>query len=159
MIVGIVAGVQANPSFTNCQVSGNHATGDDASGGGGVAVVNGAKPRFKAVNVKGNTATLSGGGVLVSGSGSDPTFQQCNISSNSAITGFDATSVGGGGGLQVKNSAKPRFYECDFRYNTAANSGGVLVKTTGSVALFQACTFDRNDAEVRIIQGHAHVTY
>ena len=80
----------SNPVFRSCDIVANNARGDDASGGGGVALISGASAQFFDSVISKNVATLSGGGILISGTGSNPSFNNCSIQENRAILGMNS---------------------------------------------------------------------
>ena len=148
-------GSGTKPSFANCTISGNRATGSQGQGGG-VGIVNSASPTFTFTFFTDNFAGAMGGGMHIEGSGTRPLLNNCTISHN------QAAKFGGGLCLVSENpnafSSSCSGWMAEIMKNSATTGGGLFLQlspTTGnhSESLIEAfCPllhFDDNTANLR----------
>lgn len=138
------------PTFTNCVISGNAASGNSDSYGGG-AYCFGSSATFTSCTISDNLATGDrnarsyGGGIYCQSSSA--TFTSCAISGNTA-TGY---YQGGHGGGVYCSGPSATFTSCAISGNAATTgyyqgSGGGGVYCSGSSATFASCTISGNSS-------------
>ncbi len=128
----------ASPTIRNCIVSGNGATGNQYSRGGGIWVTGAtSRPSLRCLAVNGNFADYAGGGLASAGS-ADPFLRESLFSANRAKFGA-AIAVHLNGRLDVATT--------QFLDNNATTDGGAIHSgnTYGNV-LVRRCWFKNNSA-------------
>ena len=143
----------SDPIVTNCTFSKNTvtSTGDNETGGGGMANYNESNPEVTNCTFSGNTTSslVSGGGGMRNDS-SDPTVTNCTFSGNTS-TSTSITNYGGGGGMYNKYSS-PTIRNCTFSGNTSAGGekqgmfGGGMFNHESDPEVTN-CTFSQNNAD------------
>ncbi len=155
----------ASPTIRNCILTGNTATGDQYSRGGGAWVAGAAaRPTFICDAFVSNHADYSGGG-LTSAASADPYLRSCSFQGNQAAFGGGISAYGSGrldvGGTELVGNAAQvdgggihagttygnvLIRDSWLHGNTAVSKGGGLFVPAG-LAQVVNCTFNDNKAK------------
>lgn len=130
---GAVVNVNASePSFTNCNFTGNTAT--HAEGAGGAVRNDDSAPTYTGCTFSANVAFYSGATEDVGGS--TATYTNCTFQNHTTSAWHGSSLVSG---------SSPTFSGCTFAANTCESGGGVIA-LFDSGSIITACHFNANSA-------------
>ena len=130
---GGVACAATSPTILNCSIWGNRARSD--GGGGGISCLWASNPTIRNCSITDNVADYHGGGICCAGG--SPLIVNCLIAGNAATV--DLRGYGTGGGISCAWESSAIITNCTITGNTAKSQGGGVCCSRDSSAIITNC--------------------